>query len=128
MPMSPANLILRVADLNIAMQNAWIEPSWIQLGLDPVHISFGTVGHRLIEVGFANINFVNSLALVGAVLYVTTQLVRTIVPLHHQHRQYHVFYRLWRAGRSADNVPSVSPFIANQHRSFAPDAKVGQES
>ena len=81
MPMSPANLILRVADLNIAMQNAWIEPSWIQLGLDPVHISFGTVGHRLIEVGFANINFVNSLALVGAVLYVTTQLVRTIVPL-----------------------------------------------
>ena len=81
MPMSPANLILRVADLNIAMQNAWIEPFWIQLGLDPVHISFGTVGHRLIEVGFANINFVNSLALVGAVLYVTTQLVHTIVPL-----------------------------------------------
>jgi hypothetical protein len=63
------------------MQNVWIERLWIRLGLDPSHITFSAMAHRLIEVGLANINFVNSLALVGAILYVVTQLVRTIVPL-----------------------------------------------
>jgi hypothetical protein len=80
---NPANLVPTVADraLDIMAQNLWIERLWIRLGLDPSHISFIAVAHRLIDVGLANINFVNSLALIGAVLYVVTQLVRTIVPL-----------------------------------------------
>ena len=81
--MNPANLVPTVADraLDIMAQNLWIERLWIRLGLDPNHISFIVLAHRLIDVGLANINFVNSLALVGAVLYVVTQMVRTIVPL-----------------------------------------------
>ena len=79
----PQILSLTVADraLDIMAQNLWIERLWIWLGLDPSHISFIVLAHRLIDVGLANINFVNSLALVGAVLYVATQMVRTIVPL-----------------------------------------------
>ena len=82
-PVNPANLVPAVADraLDIMAQNLWIERLWIWLGLDPNHISFIVLAHRLIDVGLANINFVNSLALVGAVLYVVTQMVRTIVPL-----------------------------------------------
>ena len=49
--------------------------------IQPSHISFTAMIHRLIEVGLANMNFVNVLALVGATFYVLTQLVRTIVPL-----------------------------------------------
>ncbi len=81
--MTPAIPVPTVADraLDIITQSLRIEGLWIRLGLDPSHISFIAVAHRLIDVGLANINFVNSLALVGAVLYVATQLVRTIVPL-----------------------------------------------
>jgi hypothetical protein len=77
------NLVTTIADrtLDFMRQNVWIERLWLRLGLDPSHISFSAVAHRLIELGLANINFVNSLALIGAVLYVVTQLVRTIIPL-----------------------------------------------
>jgi hypothetical protein len=39
------------------------------------------VFNRLVDIVLANINFANMLALVGAVLYVMTLMVRTIVPL-----------------------------------------------
>ena len=67
--------------LERAGHNFWIEKLLIHLGVDPAHLTFQMLFHRLVDVGVSNINFVNSLALVGAILYVITQMVRTIVPL-----------------------------------------------
>jgi CRP-like cAMP-binding protein len=67
--------------LGLTLQNTRIDWHWIRFGLDPSHLSFRAVAHHLIGLVFANMNFVNFLALVGAALYVVTQLVRTIVPL-----------------------------------------------
>ena len=39
------------------------------------------MSNRLVDLVPANINFANMLALVGAILYVTTLMMRTIVPL-----------------------------------------------
>jgi hypothetical protein len=67
--------------LEIAAQNLKVEKILIQLGLDPAHITYDAVFNRLVEIALANINIPNMLALVGAALYVSTLMVRTIVPL-----------------------------------------------
>jgi hypothetical protein len=53
----------------------------MHFGLDPTHLTFDAVLNRLVEIVAANINFTNMLALTGAVFYVATLMVRTIVPL-----------------------------------------------
>src|SRR6202042_1913376 len=67
--------------LEIAAQNLKVEKILIQLGLDPAHITYDAVFNLLGEIALANINIPNMLALVGAALYVSTLMVRTIVPL-----------------------------------------------
>jgi hypothetical protein len=67
--------------LEIASQNLRIEKLLIELGLDPAHLTFDAVFNRLVEIGLAHITVANMLALMGAVLYVATLMVRTIVPL-----------------------------------------------
>jgi hypothetical protein len=67
--------------LDIVAENSWIQRLLIHLGLDSAHVTVQVLFNRLVDAGAANINFVNSLALVGAILYVVTQMVRTIVPL-----------------------------------------------
>jgi hypothetical protein len=55
---------------------------WItNLGFDPSNLAFDTVYHRLIDVAVANITTANLLALGGAMFYVATLMMRTIVPL-----------------------------------------------
>jgi hypothetical protein len=75
----PAAILNRA--LELAAQNLRIEKLFIQLGLDPSNISYDVVFNRLVEVALANINLANMLALCGAILYVVTLMVRTIVPL-----------------------------------------------
>jgi hypothetical protein len=75
----PAAIVNRA--LEYAAQNLRVEKLLIQLGLDPTNITYDAVFNRLVDIGLANINFANMLALVGAVLYVATLMVRTIVPL-----------------------------------------------
>jgi hypothetical protein len=53
----------------------------IQLGLDPGNITFDAIFNRLADIALQSINVANTLALLGAVFYVTTLLMRTIVPL-----------------------------------------------
>jgi CRP-like cAMP-binding protein len=53
----------------------------LKLGVDPAHITFDAVYHRLTELALANINTANMLALAGAMFYVATLMMRTIVPL-----------------------------------------------
>jgi len=67
--------------LAVAAQNLRIEKLLIQLGLDPSNLTYDAVFNRLIDIVLTNINFANTLALMGAIFYVTTLMVRTIVPL-----------------------------------------------
>jgi hypothetical protein len=53
----------------------------LELGLDPANISYHAIFNRLTHVALSNVNLPNMLALVGAMLYVATLVVRTIVPL-----------------------------------------------
>jgi cyclic nucleotide-binding protein len=58
-----------------------IDKLWLALGLDPNAITYEAVVNRLIDVALAHVNLANSFALAGAIFYVTTLLMRTIVPL-----------------------------------------------
>ena len=53
----------------------------LQLGLDPSNVTFDAVVNRLVDVGLTHVTLANMLALTGAVFFVATLLVRTIVPL-----------------------------------------------
>ena len=75
----PAAILNRF--LEYAAQNLRVEKLLIQLGLDPANITYDLVFNRLVDIVAANINFANMLALVGAIFYVATLMVRTIVPL-----------------------------------------------
>ena len=75
----PAALLNRA--LEYAAQNLRVEKLLIQLGLDPTNVTYDAVFNRLIDVILANITFANMLALVGAIFYVATLMVRTMVPL-----------------------------------------------
>jgi hypothetical protein len=67
--------------LEMAAQNLRVEKVLIHFGLDPGHLTVDAVLNRLVEIILANITFTNMLALTGAVFYVATLMVRTIVPL-----------------------------------------------
>jgi CRP-like cAMP-binding protein len=62
-------------------QNLSVEKLVAQLGLDPAHLTYDAVLNRLHEVVFASINFADILALLGAIFFVVTMIVRTIIPL-----------------------------------------------
>ena len=62
-------------------RNLRIEEILLQLGLDPNNITFDAVTNRLLDVGLSHITVANMLALTGAVFFVATLMVRTIVPL-----------------------------------------------
>jgi CRP-like cAMP-binding protein len=75
----PAAILNRA--LEYAAQNLRVEKVLIQLGLDPANITYDLVLNRLVDIVLANINFANMLALCGAIFYVATLMMRTIVPL-----------------------------------------------
>jgi len=77
--LDPSTILDRI--LAAASQNLRIEKILIQLGLDPSNITAEAVLNRLLDVGLAHINLANMLALTGAVFFVATLMVRTIVPL-----------------------------------------------
>jgi hypothetical protein len=67
--------------LAVATQNLRIEKLLSELGLDPGNLTYDAVLNRVVDIAVTNINFANALALMGAIFYVTTLMVRTIVPL-----------------------------------------------
>ena len=77
--LDPSTIVDRI--LAAAAQNLRIEKILIQLGLDPSNITVEAVLNRLIDVGLAHINLANMLAFTGAIFFVATLMVRTIVPL-----------------------------------------------
>jgi CRP-like cAMP-binding protein len=77
--LDPSTILDRI--IAAASQNLRIEKILIQLGLDPTNVTFDAVVNRLLDVGLAHVNLANMLALTGAVFFVATLMVRTIVPL-----------------------------------------------
>jgi hypothetical protein len=52
-----------------------------RFGFDPSNLTYDSIVHHLYDVIVANINAANMLALAGALFYVATLMMRTIVPL-----------------------------------------------
>jgi hypothetical protein len=77
--LDPSAILDRI--LSAAAQNLRIEKILLQLGLDPSNVTFEAVVNRLVDVGLTHVTLANMLALTGAVFFVATLLVRTIVPL-----------------------------------------------
>jgi len=77
--LDPSAIFHRVVET--AQQSLRVDKVLMHFGLDPTHLTFDAVLNRLVEIVVANINFTNMLALTGAVFYVATLMVRTIVPL-----------------------------------------------
>jgi CRP-like cAMP-binding protein len=79
--MISANLDSAVNQIADFATNLGVDRLFLKLGVDPAHITFDAVYHRLTELALANINTANMLALAGAMFYVATLMMRTIVPL-----------------------------------------------
>jgi CRP-like cAMP-binding protein len=77
--MNPSIAISRI--LAAVAQNLSVEKLVTQLGLDPAHLTYDAVLNRLLEIVLASINFADILALLGAIFFVVTLVVRTIIPL-----------------------------------------------
>src|SRR6516162_7344658 len=67
--------------LNTAADNLRIAKILIQMGLDPNNITYDALFNRLLEILLANITLANTFALVGAIFFVATLLMQTMVPL-----------------------------------------------
>jgi CRP-like cAMP-binding protein len=67
--------------LDTAADNLRIAKILVQMGLDPNNITYEALFNRLLEIGLANITIANLFAVVGAVFFVATLLMQTMVPL-----------------------------------------------
>jgi cyclic nucleotide-binding protein len=67
--------------LDTAADNLRIAKILIQLGLDPNNITYDAIFSRLLEIVLTNITIANICALIGAIFFVATLLMRTMVPL-----------------------------------------------
>jgi hypothetical protein len=67
--------------LSTAADNLKVAKILVQLGLDPNNITYDALFNRLVEIVLANITLANMFALVGAVFFVATLLMHTMVPL-----------------------------------------------
>ena len=67
--------------LNTAADNLRIAKILVQMGLDPNNITYNALFNRLVEIVLANITLANMFGLVGAIFFVATLLMRTMVPL-----------------------------------------------
>ncbi len=67
--------------LGTAADNLTVAKILVQLGLDPNNITYDALFNRLVEIVLANITLANMFALVGAIFFVATLLMHTMVPL-----------------------------------------------
>lgn len=82
--MSPDKLDLAmIANLAVdaGTESGWIKNFLTTLGVDPGSLTLEAIFNRLVDFALASINIANVLALLGAVFFVATLLMRTIVPL-----------------------------------------------
>jgi CRP-like cAMP-binding protein len=67
--------------LDTATDHLAIAKILVQMGLDPNNITYDALFNRLLEIVLANVTLANMFALVGAIFFVATLLMQTMVPL-----------------------------------------------
>jgi CRP-like cAMP-binding protein len=67
--------------LDAAADHLRIAKILVQMGLDPSNITYDALFDRLVEIALANVTLANMFALVGAIFFVATLLMQTMVPL-----------------------------------------------
>jgi Cyclic nucleotide-binding domain len=67
--------------LDTAADHLTIAKILVQMGLDPNNITYDALFNRLLEIVLANVTLANMCALVGAMFFVATLLMQTMVPL-----------------------------------------------
>ena len=67
--------------LDTAADNLRIAKILAQMGLDPNNITYDALFNRLLEIVLANITLANMFGLFGAIFFVATLLMQTMVPL-----------------------------------------------
>jgi CRP-like cAMP-binding protein len=67
--------------LDTAAENLRVAKILIQMGLDPNNITYDALFNRLLEIVLTNITLANMFGLVGAIFFVATLLMQTMVPL-----------------------------------------------
>jgi hypothetical protein len=67
--------------LDAAADHLRIAKILVQMGLDPSNITYDALFDRLVEIALANVTLANMFALVGAIFFVATLLMKTMVPL-----------------------------------------------
>jgi hypothetical protein len=74
-----SNILDRILDA--ATDNFRIAKILIQMGLDPNDVSWDAIFNRLLEIFLHNITLANMFAVAGAIFFVATLLMQTMVPL-----------------------------------------------
>jgi CRP-like cAMP-binding protein len=74
-----STILDRIVDT--AADNLRIAKILVQMGLDPNNITYDALFNRVLEILLANITLANMFALVGAIFFVATLLMQTMVPL-----------------------------------------------
>jgi hypothetical protein len=114
--------------LDTAADNLRIAKILVQMGLDPSNITYDALFNRLVEIVLANITLANMFALVGAIFFVATLLMQTMVPLRgREHGRLYILRRLWRALRKRRDFSPVSAVATDQCRSPPSNAQAHQE-
>ena len=114
--------------LDTAADNLRIAKILVQMGLDPNNITYDALFNRLLEIVLANITLANMFALVGAIFFVATLLMQTMVPLRVANMVGCTFFvDLWRALRKRRDFSPVSAVAADQCRSPPSNAQARQE-
>src|ERR1044071_7672919 len=67
--------------LDVATDNLRVAKVLIQMGLDPNDVSWDAIFNRLLEIFLHNITLANMFAVAGAIFFVATLLMQTMVPL-----------------------------------------------
>lgn len=67
--------------LDTAADNLRIAKILTQIGLDPNNVTYDALFNRLLEIILANITLANMFGVIGAIFFVATLLMQTMVPL-----------------------------------------------
>jgi CRP-like cAMP-binding protein len=67
--------------LDAAADNLRFAKILVQMGLNPSNITYEALFSRLVEIALANLTLANMFALVGAIFFVATLLMQTMLPL-----------------------------------------------
>jgi hypothetical protein len=90
--------------LDTAADNLRVAKVLTQMGLDPNNVTYDALFNRLLEILLHNITVANMFALIGAIFFVATLLMQTMVPLRIANMCGSAFFAVF--GALTGNVPT----------------------